>query len=142
MKPAGIQQRRHQCRGGGLAIGARHRDAGPQAHDLGQHLGTAHQRQGQATGLVELGIARLHRRGIDHHMGVPDIFRAVADRHLDPHVAQAPDIGIFRRIRALNTIAQVMHDLGNAAHADAANTDEMDGADIERDAGGDALFVF
>src|SRR5689334_11262314 len=71
-------------------------------------------------------------------MGVGEIGRVVADMHLDAHGAQAPDIGAFGGVAALNLVAQIVHDLGDAAHADAANADEMNGADIQRDAGGNS----
>ena len=49
---------------------------------------------------------------------------------VDALVAQALDVGAVGRIRALNLIAEIVHDLGDAAHADAADADEMDGADV------------
>ena len=61
----------------------------------------------------------------------------MADGDGNAHGAQALDIGAVGRVRALNLVAQIVHDLGDAAHADAADADEMDGADIERNAGGD-----
>src|SRR6185503_3656488 len=79
----------------------------------------------------------LHRRGIDHGMGIGEVGGIVPDMHLDPHGAQTPDIGAFGGIAALNLVAQIVHDLGDAAHADAADADEMDGADAQRHAGGD-----
>ena len=42
IEPASIQQRRDHRRGRRLAVGAGHRDAGFQPHDLGQHFGAAH----------------------------------------------------------------------------------------------------
>src|SRR5689334_12918088 len=69
-------------------------------------------------------------------MGVGEIGRVVADMHLDAHGAQAPDIGTFGGVAALNLVAQIVHDLGDAAHADAADADEMNGADAQRNAGG------
>src|SRR5690606_12308517 len=41
------------------------------------------------------------------------------------HVAQALHIGIERGVRALHDIALIVQDFGDAAHADAADTDEM-----------------
>ena len=98
IQAARIQQRRHQGRGGGLAVGAGDGDAGPQPHDLGQHLGAAHQRQAQRARRVELDIAGLDRRGIDHGMRVFQIVGAVADRDGDAHGAQAFDIGAVGRV--------------------------------------------
>jgi hypothetical protein len=40
----------------------------------------------------------------------------------------------FRDIRALDAIAKVVHHLGDAGHADAADADEVDRADVGADA--------
>src|SRR5580704_4869421 len=45
-------------------------------------------------------------------------------------------VHIVGDVRALNLVAQIVHDLGDAAHADAADADEMNRADIERHARG------
>src|SRR5690606_22630672 len=37
-------------------------------------------------------------------------------------------------VRSLHLVAKVVHHLGNAGHADAANADEVDDADVESDA--------
>ncbi len=70
-------------------------------------------------------------------MGVFQIVGIVADMHGDAHGAQPLDVGILGHVAALHLVAQIVHDLGDAAHADAADADEMDGADVERNAGGD-----
>ena len=68
-------------------------------------------------------------------MGVFQIVGVVADGDGDAHGAQALDIGAVGDVRTLNLVAQIVHDLGDAAHADAADADEMNGADVERNAG-------
>ena len=45
IEPAGIEQRRDHRGRRGLAVRAADRDAGLQPHQLGQHLGAAHDRQ-------------------------------------------------------------------------------------------------
>ena len=50
VQPAGVQQRGDHRGGGGLAVGAADRDRELQPHQLGQHLGPAHQRAGAARG--------------------------------------------------------------------------------------------
>ena len=65
-------------------------------------------------------------------MGVFQIVGIVADMHGDAHAAQPLDIGVLGRVAALHLVAQIVHDLGDAAHADAADADEMDGADVQR----------
>ncbi len=62
----------------------------------------------------------------------------------DALFAQALHIGIVRRIRALNGIAEFREHLGNAGHADAADADEMDRAGFARDfrgSHGNSLFA-
>ena len=68
-------------------------------------------------------------------MGVFQIVGIVADMDRDAHGAQALDVGIVGRVAALHLVAQIVHDLGDAAHADAADADEMDGADVRAERG-------
>jgi len=56
----------------------------------------------------------------------------MADGHRDAGVAQPLDVGALRLVGTLHGIAEILQHLGDAAHADAADADEMDGADIER----------
>src|SRR5690606_6746311 len=63
-----------------------------------------------------------------------DIFGGVTDRHLDPALAQPLDDIGFGDVAALHLIAEVVHHLGDPRHADAADADEVDDADIGRDA--------
>ena len=46
--------------------------------------------------------------------------------------AQPQDIGAFGRVRALDRVAEIEENLGDAGHAYAANADEMDGAQFIR----------
>jgi hypothetical protein len=46
-------------------------------------------------------------------------------------LAKALNIGALFHIRALNLIAEIDHDLGDARHADAANTHKMSWAERE-----------
>ena len=78
---------------------------------------------------VEFDIAGLHRRGIDDGMRVFEIVGAVTDGDRDAHRAQALDVGAIGHVGALHLVAEIVHDLGDAAHADAADADEMDRAD-------------
>ena len=47
-------------------------------------------------------------------------------------LAQSFDVGVLGLIGALHPVAEIDHDLSDAAHADAADTDEMYRADVER----------
>ena len=51
-----------------------------------------------------------------------------------PSFAQALDDIAFGDVRALHLVAEDVHHLGDARHADAADADEMDRADVGADA--------
>ena len=56
----------------------------------------------------------------------------MSDRDLHALFAQPFDVGALGLIGALHDIAEVHHDLGDAAHADAADADEMHRTDVAR----------
>src|SRR3546814_5716561 len=60
------------------------------------------------------------------------VLGAMPDRHVDAEVAQARHVGALGLVAALHGIAEIVQDLGDPAHADAADADEGDGADIEQ----------
>ncbi len=105
-------------------------DGGLEAHDLSQHFGPAHHRQRPRPCRHQFGIILLDRRRHHDHLGLAQIIAALANFHGDPHVAQALHIGVGGHVRALHHITLVVQDLGDTAHADAANADEMNRPDI------------
>ena len=72
---AGVEQRRDQRGGRGLAVGAGDRDAALEPHQLGEHLGAPHHRQPLRARGDELRIVALDRRGDDDHVGAVDVRR-------------------------------------------------------------------
>src|SRR6267378_1988989 len=56
-----------------------------------------------------------------------NVLGPVADIDLDALVAQPGDIGALGGVGALHGVAEIAQDLGDAAHADAADPDEMNG---------------
>src|SRR5580693_9276980 len=56
----------------------------------------------------------------------------MSDRDFHALVAQALDVGALRLVGALHRIAEVQHHLGDAAHADAADADEMHRPNVAR----------
>src|SRR4029450_5631335 len=52
----------------------------------------------------------------------------MADLDGDAHGAQALDVGVVGLIAAAHLVAEAVHDLSDAAHADAADADEVDHA--------------
>uniref|UniRef100_A0A0N4Z3P8 LigA n=1 Tax=Parastrongyloides trichosuri TaxID=131310 RepID=A0A0N4Z3P8_PARTI len=129
----GVQQGRDHRGRRRLAVGAADADRELQPHQLGQHLGPTDQRYAAFARHHQLGVRRLDRRGIDHrrdalgHMG-----RVVADVDAGAQFLEPLGVGAGLGVRALHLIADLQHDLGDAAHADAADADEVDGPKGER----------
>ena len=80
----------------------------------------------------KLGIVALDRGRDDDDRGVAEIGRVMADEHLGAALAQALDVGVVGGVRALDGMAEIDQHLGDARHADAADADEMNGADLFR----------
>jgi hypothetical protein len=57
-------------------------------HQLSQHLGAADDRDAPLIGAIDFRIAALDGRGGDHHGGIAQILRLVADRHRNALLAQ------------------------------------------------------
>ena len=126
------EQRCHHRGRRGLAMGAGNRDAAFQPHQFGQHFGAAHHRNALGARRHQFRIVALDR-GRDHDdVGAVDILGLVADRNLDALLAQPRDVAAFGRVRALHGIAEIAQHLGDAAHADAADPDEVNGSDLAR----------
>ena len=131
-RPADVEHVGDQRGGGGLAVraGDRHRRVEP--HQLGQHLGAADDGQALGARRLQLGIARLHGGGDDDVARADQIDRIVADEHADALGAQALDVGAVLLVAALHRVALGVQDLGDGAHADAADADDVHGADLAR----------
>ncbi len=132
VETAGVDQRRDERGGRGLAVGAADGDALLEPHQLGEHLGAAHHRQAAGTRGGELGVVALDRGRHHHHFGAAERGHRMADRDLGALVAQALDVGAVGGVGALHRVAQIDQHLGDAAHADAADADEVDRADVAR----------
>ena len=61
-----------------------------------------------------------------------EIGGAMADRHRDAEAAQALGVGVLGDVGALDPMAEAVQHLGDPAHADAADPDEVNAARIER----------
>ncbi len=128
--PTVDQQFGHHRRCGGLAVGSRHRNVGFQAHQLCQHLGAAHDGKARHPCGIQFRVARLDRRRDHDHGGPFDIRGLLPFEHRRAKVHQTVgDLGRFQ-VRSLHAVTVVQQHLGNAGHADTANTHEMDRAHI------------
>ena len=140
---AAVEQGRHDGGRRRLAVRARDRDAGLEAHQLGQHLGAAHNGKALLASGRELGIVALDRGRDDHDLRAVHVPRLVAREGADALLGEPADVVIVGGVRALHRVAEIVHHLGDAGHADAADPDEMDGAELRGQfhAGAPALAV-
>ena len=132
VEPGRLEQRRHERGGRRLAVRAGDRDALLEPHQLGEHFGAANDRNAPRARRDELRIVALDGGGNDDHRGRAEIRRVVADEHRRALLAQALDVGVVAQVRALHLVAEIDEHLGDARHADAADADEVDGADLVR----------
>ena len=116
--------------GGGLAVRAGDGDGCIEPHQLGQHLGAADDGQALGARRLQLGVAGLHRAGDDDIARADQVDRIVADEHADALGAQALDVGAVLLVAALHGVAPGVQDLGDRAHADAADAEDVHGAHV------------
>ena len=81
-------------------------------------------------GGLHFRIAVLDRRRADDDRGIAEVVGRMADGHRNAGLAQFLDDIAFGHVRALHLVAEPVHDLGDARHADAADADEVDRADV------------
>ena len=67
---------------------------------------------------------------MDHHVGVAQVFGLVAQMDAHPQIGQPPGDGAFGQVRAAHRVALAHQELRQAAHADAADADEVVGGFI------------
>src|SRR5690606_37484101 len=80
-------------------------------------------------GGLDLRVAVHHRRGLHHHVGAGDVLRPVAEEDGGAEPGETLGIGIRLEVGAGDVVALVEQHLGDAAHAAAADADEVDMAD-------------
>ena len=100
-------------------------DAVFEAHQLGQHLGALNDRNLARVRLGHLGIGRVDGGAGHHHRGAGDVGRVVALVNGGAQLRQPLSHRAAAQVGARDLHAQVEQNLGNAAHADAADTDEV-----------------
>ena len=109
-------------RGRGLPVGAGHGDAATQRRQLSEQIGAVKLPPG---GGLPLGIGRRHGGGVDDLGSRRDVRRGVADRRLDPVLAQPVCIGGLGAIGAGHLGAELAGHQRQPAHPGAAHADEV-----------------
>ena len=117
---------RHQAGGGGLAVGAGDGNPVAEAHQLGQHLGTAHHGNAQLTGSQQLGVVLLDGGGDHHHARLVHVLGTVPHEDMGPQGREPLCHRIAGQIGAGNLVALVGKHLGDPAHTGTTYADEVD----------------
>ena len=130
VEPACGQHRGDQAGRRRLAVRAGDRDALLELHQLGQHHRARHDRHAPVARADHLGIVAAHRGRGDDAVGALDVGGVMPE-----HDGGAERIEPARRraagdVRAADPVAQVEQHLGDAAHARAADADEVDVLDL------------
>ncbi len=113
-------------RRGGLAVAPGHRYPIFRAHQLGEHFSARNHRDLAAARLEHFRIGIFHRRGDHHHRGIHrQVVLLVSDEHPRAQGAQPRRRFAIVEIGARNRITLVQQNFRYAAHADAADADEM-----------------
>ena len=100
-------------------------DAVFEAHELGEHFGTLNDGDFVGVGFEDLGIHGIDGGACDDHSGPGDVAGVVAFIDGGAEVGEAVSDGAAAQIGAGDLYAEVQQDLGNAAHPDSTDADEV-----------------
>jgi hypothetical protein len=95
------------------------------AHQFGQHLGARHHRDAQFARRLHLRVGGRDRAGHHQHVGAFDVRGRVALVDGRPQLPQVARGAAFGQVGSAHGEPLVDQHLGNAAHAGAADTDEV-----------------
>jgi hypothetical protein len=123
----GPQDRRRHGGGRGLAVGPGDGHLSIALHESGQHLAPAQHGETPGPGRGQLRVVLFYRGGMDHHLGVAQVFSPVSHMDAHPQVRQPPGDGAFGQVRAAHPVSLAHQQLRQAAHPNAANPDEVVG---------------
>ena len=100
-------------------------DAGFKAHQLGQHQGAGHDGDFLRPRGHHFRIVSAHRRRGDDDLRPGNVLCGVANKGGNAQGLQVLQGGTVGQVRPRDGVAQVVQHFGNAAHARAANADEV-----------------
>ena len=119
-------------RGGGLAVGAGHRDRALEPRELAQQVAAVAHRGAGGPGRGELGVVIGDRGGHNHLGPLGHIRRVVSQAGLDAGLAQQLAIGRVGTVRARHLRAERVRHEREAAHSRAADAHEVQPASGQR----------
>src|SRR3989344_990026 len=96
------------------------------AHQLGEHDGAGHHGHALGTRGDDLGVVALDGGRGDHGFGAFDVRGVMTDLDDDAQRGEATRGRAVRLVGARHRVAEVVQDLGDAAHAGSSDAHEMD----------------
>jgi len=129
VQATGSEHRSDQAGGGGLTVSTGDSDAVAIAHQLGQHLGAGHHGNAAFEGGGHFRVGGIHGARYHQHVGIRGVLGAVADKDPCTERLQALSDRRLFQVGAGHLVTQIQQHFGNAAHAHAADTDEVDATD-------------
>ncbi len=106
-----------------LAMRAGDRDALAETHQLGQHFGARDDRHAHRLRGGQFRIVGGDRARDDDDVGALDLPCRMTDEDAHAHLRESRGDRICAQVRALHLVAEIDQDLGDAAHAGAADAD-------------------
>ncbi len=119
------QNRRNHAGGGRFTVGARHGNTVFHAHQLSQHLSPGNNRHQQTVRFQNFWVVGFNRRRSYHHIDFLQVFRSMPVANLSAQFDQPAGDFSFPQIGTRHPVAKIEKNFGNAAHADAADTNKM-----------------
>src|SRR5690606_27998754 len=96
-----------------------------ETHQLGQHHGTGHYRDGAAARLHHLGIALVDGGGDNDDIGLFQILTCMPLEYQRSKFLQTLRYAVTGQVGTADAESKIQQHLGDAAHAGAADTDKM-----------------
>jgi hypothetical protein len=94
-------------------------------HETGLHFPPAQDLAPCGPGRGQLGIVILYRGGVHYHLGLAEVLRTMSQKDPDSEPLETSGDGAVGHIGAADLVALTHQELGQAAHADAADADEV-----------------
>jgi len=125
VQASGPEDRGGHGGGGGFAVGPGNGDLEMSLHKAGLHFAPAQDPAPRGPGRSQLGVVLFDRGGVNHYRVLGEVLRAVALKDPDAELLETPGDGALGHIGAAHPVALAHQEFRQAAHAYAADADEV-----------------
>ena len=116
---------RHEARGGGLAVSPRDRHRVSEAHQLAEHFRSRNHRDAVRERRGDFRILAVDGARHHHDIRLSEILRGMARENPGAEAREPLGHGVRLQVRALYLVAEIEQHFGDAAHAGAADADQV-----------------